>query len=64
MSELETIQRHKGLKEQLDRIEGKVDKTNDRVNKLENWRWFITGGLAILAIMIVPILLIIIEKNI
>jgi len=60
---MEREQWHTNLKEQLDRIEGKVDKTNGRVNKLENWRWFITGGLAILALMIVPMLLIIIEKN-
>lgn len=43
--------------EHLARIEEQVRKTNGRVGKLENWRAFITGGLAILTLLVVPILL-------
>jgi len=32
-------------------------KTNGRVSKLEVWRGFITGGMAIISILILPILL-------
>ncbi len=55
------------LKEQnrvLDEIklDGKETKkqaqtTNGRVGKLENWRSFITGGLTILTLMVVPIVI-------
>jgi len=44
------------LHEILIRVETKVDKTNGRVTKLEVWKGFITGGLAILGILIIPIL--------
>lgn len=40
----------------LERIEKQTTATNGRVGKLENWRWFITGGLTILAIVVVPLL--------
>jgi len=40
-----------------------VIKTNSRVDKLEVWRGFITGGLLIISIFIVPILLYLIYKN-
>lgn len=32
-------------------------KTNGRVGKLENWQSFMRGGLAILALMVVPVLI-------
>ena len=32
-------------------------KTNGRVGKLEQWRSYITGGLAVLVVMMLPILI-------
>lgn len=47
----------------LREIKEQVKLTNGRVGSLENWRWFITGGLAIIAIIIIPLLFIIIQKT-
>ena len=40
------------LYEILIRIEQKVDKINGRVSKLEIWRGFMTGGMAVIAAVI------------
>ena len=40
------------LYEILMRIEQKVDKINSRVAKLEIWRGFMTGGMAVIAAVI------------
>lgn len=32
-------------------------KTNGRVTALEQWRWTMTGGLAVIIVLIVPLLL-------
>lgn len=37
-----------------------TQKTNGRVGKLENWKSFMQGGMAILALMVVPIFIYII----
>lgn len=41
-----------GLKENLERIEGKVDKQNGRVGRLERWRSYLTGGLFVLIALV------------
>lgn len=41
------------IKASLDRIEVQTRKTNGRVDKLEAWRWFLGGGLAILSFIVV-----------
>lgn len=45
------------VKEALQRIERQTTQTNGRVSALENWKWFISGGLAILSMLFVPVLL-------
>ena len=40
----------------LSRIEIQTTTTNGRVNKLENWRWFITGGISVITVIVVPLL--------
>lgn len=40
----------------LSRIEIQTTTTNGRVNKLENWRWFITGGISVLTMIMLPLL--------
>lgn len=40
----------------LQRIEVQTSVTNGRVSKLENWRWFITGGMTIITVVVIPIL--------
>lgn len=46
----------KDLHEPLVRIEVQTMKTNGRVNALENWRQWLTGGMAVLSLFIVPFL--------
>lgn len=52
------------VKETLTSIDAQVKSTNGRVRTLENWRWFISGGLAILALIVVPLLIYVIERGI
>lgn len=42
--------------EKLDTIIEQVKATNGRVRCLERWRSFITGGLAVLTAVIIPII--------
>lgn len=53
---------HKALYEKAENILTQATKTNGRVGKLEQWRMFIIGGLAVLSILFVPILLMIISE--
>jgi len=48
---------HSSIGRKLDRIEQRTIETNGRISKLENWRSFLTGGLAVVTIMIVPIII-------
>jgi hypothetical protein len=52
------------LIEHLERIEAQTIKTNGRVSELEvsvgslnNWRYFITGGLAVITAMVIPLII-------
>ena len=45
------------IKKDLSDIKSQVTRTNGRVSSLENWRWFIMGGLAIISIFLVPVIL-------
>lgn len=43
------------IKETLARIEEQTIKTNGRVSKLENWRSYTAGAVAIICLVVVPI---------
>jgi len=45
----------KEIHEKLDLILQQTTKTNGRVGRLEVWRGYITGGLAIISAIILPI---------
>lgn len=40
----------------LQKILTQTTATNGRVGKLENWKYFITGGMAVIVIIVVPLL--------
>ena len=42
------------IKTQLNRIEAQTMKTNGSVSSLKVWRGYVTGGLAILTIVVLP----------
>ena len=50
------------VKDDVKEIKVQVKTTNGRVNKLENWRWFMTGGLAILTAVVLPVLFLVISN--
>ena len=50
-------ERLKSVSEVLHRIEIQTIATNGRVRKLEAWRSFITGGLAILSLLVIPMII-------
>ena len=45
------------IKEDVGEIKAQVKLTNGRVSSLENEKFFIRGGLAVLTILVVPIVL-------
>ena len=45
------------IKEILRDLTEEVKKTNGRVKALEGYRWFLTGGLSVLSLIMVPILI-------
>lgn len=49
------------IKEDGKETKAQAKLTNGRVGALENWRWFISGGLAIITIIILPLLFIFIK---
>ena len=48
---------HRSIKDDLQEIKEQVKLTNGRVQTLERWKAYITGGLAVVTILLVPILL-------
>ncbi len=44
-------------------IKLKTGKTNGRVSALENWRWFIAGGLSIIVVLLLPIIFLLIANH-
>ena len=45
------------INRKLDTIHEQTVKTNGRIGSLEKWRSFITGGLAVLTMLVVPVLI-------
>lgn len=44
------------IRSSMTRIENQTTKTNGRVGEMEKWRSFITGAVAVLVTLVVPIL--------
>ncbi len=62
-SNKEIIHLFSDLKGDLLEIKVDVKKTNGRVGSLENWRWFITGGLAVVTLVLIPLIFIVIQSK-
>lgn len=63
-SNREIKEKFEAVHEDVRSILAQTTKTNGRVSKLESWQSFMQGGLAILALLVVPILIYIIQKGI
>ena len=54
-SNLETL--FNGIHEKLDKIFAQTERINGRVSSLERWRSYLTGGLAVIIMLLVPIVI-------
>ena len=52
----------KDIREQLNRIEAQTTKTNGRVSKLENWKSYSQGAIAVIVLIIVPLVIFTVEN--
>lgn len=55
-SNREITEMFKDITNGLTRVEAQTTKTNGRVNDMEKWRAFMTGAMAVLTTLVVPIL--------
>jgi uncharacterized membrane protein YhaH (DUF805 family) len=46
----------KDIRDTLEEIKVQTLKTNGRVGRLENWRWLLTGGMAMITMMVIPLI--------
>jgi uncharacterized membrane protein YhaH (DUF805 family) len=46
----------KDIRSTLEEIKDQTVKTNGRVNRLENWRWLLTGGMTIITALVIPLI--------
>lgn len=53
---------HEELRNDIKEIKTQVKTTNGRVSSLEQWKWFISGGLAILTMLVVPVILMLVGR--
>jgi hypothetical protein len=44
-----------------ERIEGQTRKTNGRVSSLESWRAYITGAIAVITVIILPLVFMVVS---
>jgi len=49
-----------GIEKHLSQLNGDTKDNRTEISKLKMWRWFITGGLALLGIMI-PVFLVLLQ---
>ena len=50
------------IRDTLERIETQVLKTNGRVSGLEQWKWGVTGAVAVLTAIVLPLVFILIKN--
>ena len=53
----------KDIIDTLNRIETQTMKTNGRVNSLEQWRYYQTGAISVLALLLTAVIIPVIMKN-
>lgn len=52
----------KDIQNDVKEIKIQTTKTNGRVSALENWKGYITGGISVIVIVLVPLIINILKK--
>lgn len=45
------------------KTDNRVDKLEERSNSFENWKWFLSGGLLIMSMFVIPLVVFVWSQN-
>lgn len=51
-----------GVHKRQDKTNGNIIENRERIEKIENWKSFIMGGMTLLSILVLPVLIFVIQQ--